>query len=520
MSARTCRFIDTGVLTATENMALDELLLELRGKNQIPDTIRLLQFTPAAVLVGFHQAVEQEVRTAYCKRMGIDINRRITGGGTIYFDKSQIGWEIIGDKKNFGCELPNARFFERLSLPIINMLKKLGIDAKFRGRNDIEVSGRKISGTGGAEYNNAFLFQGTLLIDFDVDNMLRALRIPIEKLKKHEIDSLKERVTCLAWELGYTPDTAIIKRMIKESFQEFFNCQLIETGLSDMELGLLGQYVKKLNSDEWINKVRLPLLEQPTLWQARYTKAGKIKIFFIVNLRRRRLQYTIITGDFFAFPREAIFNLEALLKDLPLEKEIITGIITEYFKEKSGIIPGIELKDFLIMVNGLFEKFKLMEYDIPVRFVNHLFLVNGTFEEIIARKPNHLLLPYCAKSTDCRYRYLNECTLCDECSTGEAYRLAQKFKLNPITITSFEDLMKNLRRLKKINAPAYIGCCCEQFYVKHQREFEASGIPAILLNISDETCYDLGKASFAYKGQFESQTHLNINLLKKVLYAL
>lgn len=515
-----CRFIDTGTLTAAENMALDGLLLELRGKNEISDTIRLLQFNPPAVLVGFHQAVEQEIRIEYCKKMGIDINRRITGGGAIYFDKSQIGWEIIGSKKNFGCEYANTKFFEKLSLPIINMLNKLGINARFRGRNDIEVSGRKISGTGGTEYNGAFLFQGTLLVDFDVDKMLRALRVPIEKLKRHEIDSLKERVTCIAWELGYKPNTTMLKKMIQESFQEVFNCKLVETGLSDMESNLLGEYVKKFCSEEWINKIRLPLSEQPTLCQVRNIHAGKIKMFFVINLKRKRLQYTIISGDFFSYPKDAIFNLEALLKDLPLEKEMISRIITEYFERNKPKNPGIELSDFLIMVDGLFEKLKFTEYKIPTRFFNDIFLVNGTFEKIIAKRPNHLLLPYCAKSTECQYRHLNGCSLCNKCSTGEAYRLAQKFGLNPVTITSFEDLIKNLRRLKEMNAPGYIGCCCEQFYIKHQKEFEESGLPAILLNISNETCYDLGKTSFAYKGQFESETNLNIELLKSVLYVL
>ena len=53
-------------MTAAENMALDEVLLELKGKGETPDTIRLLQFSPRAVLVGFHQSVQEEVRISYC----------------------------------------------------------------------------------------------------------------------------------------------------------------------------------------------------------------------------------------------------------------------------------------------------------------------------------------------------------------------------------------------------------------------------------------------------------------------
>ena len=69
--------------------------------------------------------------------------------------------------------------------------------------------GRKISGTGGTELSGAILFQGTVLVDFDVDEMLRALRIPTEKLQDKEIESVKERVTCLKWELGRTPPLSI-----------------------------------------------------------------------------------------------------------------------------------------------------------------------------------------------------------------------------------------------------------------------------------------------------------------------
>jgi lipoate-protein ligase A len=107
--------------------------------------------------------------------------------------------------------------------------------------------------------------------------------------------------------------------------------------------------------------------------------------------------------------------------------------------------------------------------------------------------------------------------MCKECTVGDAYRLAFETNMKPITITSFEDLITTLKELKRIKAPAYIGCCCEQFFTKHQDAFESAGIPAILLDINNETCYDLGKAAFAYRGEFESQTSLNLKLLKKVL---
>ena len=74
------RLLDTGMMTATQNIALDDILLQLRNDDKIPDTLRLLQFKPHAVLVGFHQSIEQEVRVDFCQQKDIDINRRITGG--------------------------------------------------------------------------------------------------------------------------------------------------------------------------------------------------------------------------------------------------------------------------------------------------------------------------------------------------------------------------------------------------------------------------------------------------------
>ena len=78
--------------------------------------------------------------------------------------------------------IPNNRLFKTLCTPVIMALDSFGIKSTFRPRNDIEIKGRKISGTGGTESDDAFLFQGTMLTAFDVDTMLRSLRIPVDTL--------------------------------------------------------------------------------------------------------------------------------------------------------------------------------------------------------------------------------------------------------------------------------------------------------------------------------------------------
>ncbi|MEM2058054.1 MAG: hypothetical protein QXO76_07395, partial [Thermoproteota archaeon] len=76
-----------------------------------------------------------------------------------------------------------------------------------------------------------------------------------------------------------------------------------------------------------------------------------------------------------------------------------------------------------------------------------------------------------------------------------------------------------LRMMKAKGAKGFVGCCCEAFYVKHRDEMRDVGVPGIIIDIEDKTCYDLGKAEEAYRGGFEAQTKINLTLLKKVLAA-
>ncbi len=87
----TWRLLDTGARSAAQNMALDEVLLELKSRERIPHTLRFLQFSHPAVLVGHHQSVEEEVRLDYCRERGIEINRRLTGGGALYWGEKELG---------------------------------------------------------------------------------------------------------------------------------------------------------------------------------------------------------------------------------------------------------------------------------------------------------------------------------------------------------------------------------------------------------------------------------------------
>ncbi len=514
-AGETWRLLDTGPRPAAENMALDEVILLARSRDAVPNTLRFLQFYPPCVLVGYHQAVEQEVRIAYCQEHRIEINRRLTGGGSLFWDPTQLGWEIFAVLDGDRFPLQVEKLYERISQGAVRGLERLGVQAAFRPRNDIEVGGRKISGTGGTSLGNTFLFQGTLLVDFDVDTMLRALRIPTEKLKDKEIASVRERVTCLHWELGSVPPLSTIKEALVAGFAEVLDITFEPGPLTPFEETLLRQRLPYFQSDEWVYGVRRPPRSRFELRALYKSRGGLIRVSLIVDTPQQRIREVFITGDFFVYPRRAVLDLEARLKGVPAEGDAVRQVVEAFFAETGVQMPGVTPEDLIRTFREALEKASYPEYGIPPEEVNSVFTVVRPMAEI--RRCSVLLLPYCAKSPDCEYRFREGCALCGACCIGDAYLLAEKYGLTPISIQNYEMLEETLERLKRAGVEAFVGSCCEPFYAKHRDDFERIGLPGILVDVDSSTCYDLGREQDAYAGRFENQTYLKMGLLERVL---
>ncbi|NWF92902.1 MAG: DUF116 domain-containing protein [Syntrophaceae bacterium] len=512
---KTWRLLDTGIRSAAENMALDETLLELRAEGRIPNTLRFLQFNKPTVLVGHHQSVEEEVRLDYCRAKGIEIIRRLTGGGALYWGRQELGWEIFVSKTDHQIPTKIEDLYRKMGEAAALGLRHLGVSAHFRPRNDIEIQGRKISGTGGTELSGAILFQGTLLVDFDVDEMLRALRIPTEKLQDKEIESVKERVTCLKWELGQTPSLSQIKASLIEGFGETFVATFDHKPLTSEEENLLKIKVPYFSSPEYILKVRESLPRRKTVSSILKAPGGLIRISIAIDTKAKVINQILITGDFFVYPKRAIFDLESLLKNSKATPTNIEEIVRSFFDDEKPEILGIEEGHLIQAIEEAIQKIDLLPHGFDGEETHHLFPVLKPFKEI--RRPEVLLLPYCAKEVKCFYRNLQGCEECGRCSVGDAMQVAKSFGMDSLTVQNYEDLESTLHQLKRSGVHGFVGCCCEPFYGKHRPDFERIGLPGILIDVERSTCYDLGKEKEAIKGGFENQTHLNLPLLKKVL---
>ena len=509
------RVIDTGLLSGAENMAWDEALLAARAQGIIPDTLRYLRFSPPVALVGYHQAVAEEIRVEYCLQEGIDVNRRITGGGAIFFDEGQLGWELIASRRSLSLGLTMEEITEAICRAAARGLETLGLEARFRPRNDIEIQGRKISGTGAAFEGDVFLFQGTLLIDFNLEHLIKALRIPIEKLNHKELTSARERVTSLKEQLGRTPSLEEVKEALEKGLRIGLGLQFREGEITRTGSGpYSGNTLLKMRSGDWIQGSRIPFRPQEVLRSIHKEEGGLIRTSIKVDLKKKRIKDLLITGDFFIHPKRAVFDLEAALKNIPL-KDLDLGL--KQFFDRDGVeLLGLRPEDFLKGLHLALEKMTYPDLGFSFEEADQMTTFNGTLPEILGNC-GLLLLPYCSKLPECEYRTKDGCIQCGGCTIGEAFALAEGKGLKVLTIQNYEHLVETLEEEKGNGLRAYIGCCCDAFQLKRQEAFKQAGLPALLLDIENTTCYELNQEKEAYQGAFENQTHLRIGLLEKVL---
>lgn len=336
----TWRVIDTGLRPAAENIALNRALLEARQAGEIPNTLRFLRFRPSALL-GYHQSAEQELDLDYCRANAIAVQRRITGGGAIYFDETQIGWELYLAKSDLGCA-DMARIARRICEAAARGISSLGVEARYRPRNDIEVEGRKISGTGGAFEGNALMYQGTLLVQFDVEKMLRVLRIPAEKLSDKAIASARERVANLADLLGFVPDLEAVKESLTDAFAQEFGVSFASGELAAPELARYQSALAEIDRPDWVSLIDRPLADMPLLEAARKFPGGLLRVSLAFDVRAGRIKQAWFSGDFFVSPKRAVVDLEAALRDVPLDG--IEERIEEFFAHRQAdwlmLTPG------------------------------------------------------------------------------------------------------------------------------------------------------------------------------------
>ncbi|MEJ2257232.1 MAG: biotin/lipoate A/B protein ligase family protein [Woeseiaceae bacterium] len=349
------RIIDTGIREGRAHIAFDPALIELRQQEKVPDTIRFMRFPPTA-LIGRHQDLSREIDLDYCAAEGIGVVRRVTGGGAIYLDEGQLGWELVFHRASLG--IPNLM---DLAAAICNAaaigLRELGVKATFRPRNDIEVDGRKISGTGGFFDGDILIYQGTVLVDMNPQQMFRVLNVPAAKVARHELDSAEQRVVTLQELLGDDlPDMQTIQAALVRGFSEGLGITAEPGEITPEEESLAQEHFDdEIGRDAFVREIDDPAGSDRLLEGTHTGIGGTINAY--VKLEGPTLgilQRVLLTGDFFVTPPRVIFDLEAALAGTRLED--VEETVRRFFETTDIDMLSAEADDFVSAIAAALSK--------------------------------------------------------------------------------------------------------------------------------------------------------------------
>jgi lipoate-protein ligase A len=239
------------------NMALDEAVLRARISERVPNTLRFYRWNPSAVSVGKFQKPENEVYLENCRRLGVDVVRRITGGGTVYHDaEDEVTYSVIARTEDLGVS-DVAAVYARIYAGIADALRLLGITADFNegdAKNcpNLTVKGKKISGSAQAHKSGIVLQHGTLLLNVDLERMFTVLRVPWAKTCIEVVGIAKNKITSVKEELGHAVSVETANNALSVGFKNAFGIQLTDGELTPFERELAEELCReKYATDDW-----------------------------------------------------------------------------------------------------------------------------------------------------------------------------------------------------------------------------------------------------------------------------
>jgi lipoate-protein ligase A len=250
------RLLDTGPARGPRTAALDEAIAHARAAGEVPNTLHFYQRMPPAVTIGYSLDAGAEVDLDFCARQGIDVVRRLSGGGAIYTDDRQLVYSLTTRDV---LPSPVEESLKVVCTALAKAISSLGVDAVFSPVNDVLVHERKVSGSAQMRKWGVVLQHGTVLVDADSEIMFRALRVPPEKRMKHLTGDPRLRVTTLKEQLGRLPSMDEVKSAVRRSFEEAFGVSIIPGRITDREEETARQLVRdRYGNDEWNLRRRKP----------------------------------------------------------------------------------------------------------------------------------------------------------------------------------------------------------------------------------------------------------------------
>lgn len=335
------RLIMDDDVSASFGLAADEYMAEQVGLCASAPLLRLYTYRSHCALVGRHQSVDSELNRDFCEAHGVAVNRRPTGGGAIIMGADQLGIALIMRPETVHAAHHRLReLFGSFSRGIVMGLGNLGIHAMFGGKNDVEVRGKKIAGLGVYHSKSGgLLCHGSILLDLDLELMMRVLRTPFEKISDKAIATVGERIMTIRRELRRYVSMAETRAAIREGFTHHFGLSPVSSEFSIDEIAGIRQLeTRKYLTREWIEAKPAPA---GTQGRARVKTPGGL-LNVQLTLAGDVIQAVYITGDFFA-EDESVSTLERLLRWTSVEA--LEGQVLKFFADAPQAFENVAPSD-------------------------------------------------------------------------------------------------------------------------------------------------------------------------------
>lgn len=252
----TWRLIPLATNNAAMNMAIDEAILDARIADRVANTLRFYRWQPSAVSIGKNQNPQAEVYLDTAKELGVDVVRRISGGGTVYHDfEGEVTYSVIAKVSDLGT-VDVTTVYTKIYGAITDALRLLGVPADFstgdaKNCPNLTVNGKKISGSSQTITRGVVLQHGTILVKVDLPKMFQLLKLK-DLSCALATDIAKRKITSIENELGHriSPDT--VANALAQGFKAILKVQLGQDELTFAEKEKADRlYIEKYNTEEW-----------------------------------------------------------------------------------------------------------------------------------------------------------------------------------------------------------------------------------------------------------------------------
>ncbi|MCM3667403.1 lipoate--protein ligase [Mesobacillus maritimus] len=307
-------FIDNkGITDPRINLAIEEYAVR---NLDINETYLLFYINEPSIIIGKNQNTIEEINTDYVEKNGIHVVRRVSGGGAVYHDLGNLNFSFI--TKDDGDSFHN---FKKFTEPVVEALRKMGVNAELSGRNDLLAEGRKISGNAQYSTKGRMFSHGTLMFDSEIDHVVSALKVKKDKIESKGIKSIRSRVANISEFMS--------EKMTIEEFKQL----LLRNIFPDTEQ--IPEY--KLTDDDW-DKINQLSKEKYQTWEWNYGRSPKFnvqhshrfpvgQIDVRLEVNKGIIENCKIYGDFFGVGD--VSEIENLLTGVKYERESLARQLHE-----------------------------------------------------------------------------------------------------------------------------------------------------------------------------------------------